>query len=87
MSETKVKIPCRISFANIWEPKSINGSEDKYSVSCIISKKDTKTIGAINAAVEAAKEASKTKKMRREDSIWSEFQAPAQRWRYRKAGG
>ena len=28
MSETKVKIPCRISFANIWEPKSINGSEE-----------------------------------------------------------
>ena len=62
MSETKVKILCRISFANIWEPKSINGSEEKYSVSCIISKKDTKTIGAINAAIEAAKEAGKTKK-------------------------
>ena len=31
---TKVIIPCRISFANIWEPKSINGSEEKYSVSC-----------------------------------------------------
>ena len=30
---TKVIIPCRISFANIWEPKSINGSEEKYSVS------------------------------------------------------
>ena len=59
---TKVKIPCRISFANIWEPKSINGSDEKYSVSCIISKKDTKTISAINAAIEAAKEASKVKK-------------------------
>lgn len=62
MSETKVKIPCRISFANIWEPKSINGSEEKYSVSCIISKKDAKTISAINAAIEAAKEAGKSKK-------------------------
>ena len=59
---TKVKIPCRISFANIWEPKSINGSDEKYSVSCIISKKDTKTISAINAAIEAAKEAGKVKK-------------------------
>ena len=59
---TKVKIPCRISFANIWEPKSINGSDEKYSVSCIISKKDTKTINAINAAIEAAKEAGKVKK-------------------------
>ena len=59
---TKVKIPCRISFANIWEPKSINGSDEKYSVSCIISKKDTKTISAINAAIEAANEAGKVKK-------------------------
>ena len=59
---TKVKIPCRISFANIWEPKSINGSDEKYSVSCIISKKDTKTISAINTAIEAAKEAGKVKK-------------------------
>ncbi len=32
---TKVVIPCRISFANIWEPRSINGSEEKYSVSWI----------------------------------------------------
>ena len=59
---TKVKIPCRISFANIWEPKSINGSDEKYSVSCIISKKDTRTVSAINAAIEAAKEAGKVKK-------------------------
>ena len=25
---TRVHIPCRISFANIWEPKSINGSDE-----------------------------------------------------------
>ena len=29
-SATKLVIPCRISFANIFEPKSINGSEAKY---------------------------------------------------------
>ena len=33
-SATKVVIPCRISFANIFEAKSINGGEAKYSVSC-----------------------------------------------------
>ena len=49
---TKVIIPCRISFANIWEPKSVNGSEEKYSVSCIIPKSDKKTIARIQAAVE-----------------------------------
>ena len=68
MNATKVRIPCRISFANIWSPKSINGSEEKYSVSCIIPKSDTKTIAAINAAVEAAKETGKNPKMGRQDS-------------------
>ena len=41
---TKVIIPCRISFANIWEPKAINGGDEKYSVSCVIPKSDKKTL-------------------------------------------
>lgn len=61
-SETKVIVPCRISFANIWEPKSINGSEEKYSVSFIIPKYDNKTLTKIYKAVEAAKEIGKNKK-------------------------
>lgn len=44
----------RLSYANVWEPASINGGTPKYSVSLIIPKSDTKTIDAINAAVEAA---------------------------------
>lgn len=59
---TKVVIPCRISFANIWEPKAINGGEEKYSVSCIIPKSDKATLTKIHNAVEAAKEAGKEKK-------------------------
>ncbi len=59
---TRVVIPCRISFANIWEPKSVNGSEPKYSVSCIVPKNDTQTITKIREAVEAAKELGKAKK-------------------------
>lgn len=43
-----------LSYANVWEPKSINGGAEKYSVSLIIPKSDTKTIAAINAAVDAA---------------------------------
>ena len=62
MSATKVVIPCRISFANIFEPKSINGSEAKYSVSCLIPKTDKKTLLAIHKAIEAAKEDGKTRK-------------------------
>ena len=41
---TKVIVPCRISFANIWEPKSINGSDEKYSVSLLIPKDDKATL-------------------------------------------
>lgn len=44
----------RLSYANIWQPKSINGGEEKYSVSLIIPKSDTKTIDAINRAVDTA---------------------------------
>lgn len=61
-SATKVRIPCRISFANIFEAKSINGGDAKYSVSCLIPKTDKETLLAIHKAVEAAKEDGKTRK-------------------------
>lgn len=44
----------RLSYANVWEPASINGSKPKYSVSLIIPKSDTKTISEINAAIDTA---------------------------------
>ena len=47
-------INTRLSYANVWEPKSINGGKEKYSVSLIIPKDDTKTIQAINQAIDAA---------------------------------
>ena len=61
-SATRVVVPCRISYANIWEPRGINGSEPKYSVSCLIPKSDKTTLLKINAAIEAAKEDGKTRK-------------------------
>ena len=51
---TKVVIPCRLSFANIWEPRSFNGGEAKYSVCCIIPKRDKETLKKIYKAVEMA---------------------------------
>lgn len=47
----------RLSYANVWEPKSIQGGAPKYSVSLIIPKSDTKTLGAISRAIDAAIEA------------------------------
>lgn len=46
----------RWSFANVWEPKSINGGAPKYSVSLIIPKSDIKTVERIRATVQAAYE-------------------------------
>ena len=51
----------RLSYANCWEPKSVNGGAEKYSVSLIIPKSDAKTVAAINAAVDAAIEGGKGK--------------------------
>lgn len=51
----------RFSYANVWEPKSINGGDEKYSVSLIIPKSDTKTVNEIKAAIEAAKQEGKAK--------------------------
>ena len=44
----------RWSYANVWEPKSINGGSPKYSVSLIIPKSDKATVQKIKAAIEAA---------------------------------
>lgn len=56
--------PCKVitgvntrwSYANVWEPKSINGGTPKYSVSLIIPKSDVDTAKKIRAAIKAAYE-------------------------------
>lgn len=61
-NETKVVTgKVRLSYANIFEPKSINGSEPKYSVSLIIPKEDTQMVETIKQAIENAKERDKGK--------------------------
>jgi hypothetical protein len=45
---------CRASYANLNEPKSINGGAPKYSVSIIIPKSDAATLGKIKAAIQGA---------------------------------
>lgn len=51
----------RLSYANIWDPKSINGGTPKYSGSLIISKDDAKTIEKVNKAIQAAYEEGESK--------------------------
>ncbi len=56
MNATKVitGVNTRWSYANVWDPKSINGGAPKYSVSLIIPKSDTATVEKIKKAIEAA---------------------------------
>jgi len=56
MSNKVITGKVRFSYANVFEPKSINGSEPKYSVSLIIPKEDKVTIDKIKAAIEVAKQ-------------------------------
>lgn len=51
----------RWSYANVWDPKSINGGAPKYSVSLIIPKSDTATVAKIKGAIEAAYEEGQSK--------------------------
>lgn len=51
----------RWSYANVWDPKSINGGAPKYSVSLIIPKSDTQTVEKIKAAIQAAYEEGQSK--------------------------
>lgn len=60
-NNTKVIVPCRFSYLHCWEPDSVNGGDPKYSVSAIVSKKDTATVNAIKAAIEQAKKDSVSK--------------------------
>jgi len=55
MSNKVITGKVRFSYANVFEPKSINGSDPKYSVSLIIPKEDEVTIDKIKAAIEVAK--------------------------------
>lgn len=55
-NKTKVitGVNTRWSYANVWDPKSINGGTPKYSVSLIIPKSDTATVNKVKTAIQAA---------------------------------
>ena len=44
----------RLSYFHGWEPTSINGGPERYSVSVLIPKDDKETVEAINKAIDAA---------------------------------
>ena len=56
MNRTKVitGINTKLSYFHGWEPVSINGGAEKYSVSVLIPQDDTETVNAVNKAIDAA---------------------------------
>ena len=44
----------RLSYFHGWEPTSINGGPERYSVSVLIPKDDKETVKAVNNAIDAA---------------------------------
>ena len=63
VNKTKVitGVDTRWSYANVWDPKAINGGTPKYSVSLIIPKDDEATVKKIKAAIQAAYEEGQSK--------------------------
>lgn len=54
-------VSTRWSYANVWDPKSINGGAPKFSVSLIIPKDDAATVNKIKAAIQSAYEEGQSK--------------------------
>lgn len=76
-TETKVITgKVRLSYANLFEPKSINGSDPKYSVSLIIDKDDKQQVAIIKTAIANAIEAGKTKLANKAGKVPANLKTP-----------
>lgn len=76
-NETKVITgKVRLSYANIFEPKSINGSDPKYSVSIIIPKSDKQQIETIEEAINNAILAGESKLAGKNGKVPSNIKLP-----------
>ena len=78
MDSTKVVTgKVRFCYVNVFEPTAMNeGDALKYSVCILIPKSDTKTVEAINKAIEAAKQAYKAKLADKNGKIPSMLKTP-----------
>lgn len=72
-SKTQVIIPCRLSYAYVWEPDE---DDDKYSTQIMIDKSDTKTIAKVKGAIKATIEANKSKLANAKGKLPSNLKLP-----------
>lgn len=66
----------RLSYANIWKPRPTQSGDLKYSVSLIFSKTDKGNLAKIKSAIEAAKQAGKSKLANSKGVIPSSIKMP-----------
>ena len=67
----------RFCYANVFEPTALNeGDTPKYNICILIPKTDTKTLNAVNKAIEAAKIAGKAKIADKNGKIPSTLKIP-----------
>ncbi len=68
---TKVKTgKVRLSYAHVWEPQaSFEGQKPKFSTSILIPKSDTRTVEAIEKAIQAAYEEGEPRLMGNSKSV------------------
>lgn len=60
--KTRVRICCRLSYANVFEPRAFAGQDPNYSAALLVDKEDTATVEAIREAIKAAVEQGKASK-------------------------
>ncbi len=73
LNATQVWVNARLSYAFIWEPDK---KSNKYSTQLIIDKSDKETLAKIGAAINAAKEAGKSKLANSKGFIPSNIKMP-----------
>ena len=80
MPENSTKVvtgKVRFCYVNVFEPTALNdGDTPKYNICILIPKSDTKTLGAIRNAIEAAKTAGKSKLADKNGKIPSTIKLP-----------
>ena len=71
---TEVKVPCRVSFVHVAEPRPGYAAEPRYSCTLLIEKNDEATLDAVQAAIEEAVQKGLARKWN--DSMPDEVRSP-----------
>lgn len=54
-TDTDIRVNCRLSYAHLFKPRSMDGGEPKYQATLLIKKQDKEAVALVRGAEEAAK--------------------------------